>query len=253
MNARVWDPVAAPLAARFRVLGLDARGHGDSERDPAFRYHHAAVTNDLAAVADHLGLGRFSLVGHSMGGYASIRYAARHPERVAKLVLVDAGPELPVSSRARRGADREPANPTFESEEAYVAVLARLHRRARPERLRAFAHHGLRRRADGRLEPKLDPAFLRPRSAGDPENRRAFDRARWAREEGERLWECLAEIACETLVVHGEVSPVLSASTVRRMVGSALADGRSVSIPGAGHAVMLDEPEALLAALVSFL
>ena len=105
----------------------------------------------------------------------------------------------------------------------------------------------------GRLVPKLDPAFLRPRTPRDPENRRGFDRARWAREETERLWRYLAAIPCPTLVVRGEKSVILSAETSARMVGEVLPDGREVVVPGAGHAVMLDAPAAFRAALGEFL
>ena len=93
-SARVWDDFVPGVASRYRTLALDARGHGDSDHDPGYRYHHAGITRDIESVVDALALETLSLVGHSMGGYASIRYAAHHPERVAKLVLVDAGPVI---------------------------------------------------------------------------------------------------------------------------------------------------------------
>jgi pimeloyl-ACP methyl ester carboxylesterase len=254
MSARVWDPFAQALAPHFRVLALDARGHGDSDHDPRFRYSHAAVTRDLECAVEALGLERLGLVGHSMGGYASIRYAARHPERVERLVLVDAGPDLRLEApRPKRRASRTPSKSGFESPSAYAAALGVVYPRAQADTLRALAPHWLRRRPDGRYEPKMDPAFLRPKSARDPEERRAFDRQAWAREESERLWRYLARVTCPVLVVRGEDSQVLSAGTAARMVDEVLRDGRAVEIPGAGHAVMLDAPEALVDALLAFL
>ena len=252
-GARIWDPFVPPLAKHYRVLALDARGHGDSDRDPEYRYSHAAVSRDLTEVIESLDLDPVVLVAHSMGGTASILYAARYPERVAQLVLVDAGPELSTQSRAGRGVRRAGVDRSFADAKAYRVVLARLHPRADPAALEHWAEHGLRRRSDGRYEAKLDPAFLRPKSASDPANRRRFDRATWARQEEERLWRHLAQISCPTLVVRGEHSDMLSATTQERMVREGLPDGRAVTIPGAGHVVMLDAPEALREALGSFL
>jgi esterase len=252
-SARIWDPVVPDLAPRYRTLALDARGHGDSDRDPEFRYNHAAVARDIESVVDHLGLERLVLVGHSMGGYASIRYAARHPQRVLRLVLVDAGPDLSTRSRSARVAARAGVDRSFASPEAYAATLARIHPRAEAATLARLARHWLRRRDDGRYEPRLDPAFLRPPSAADPDNRRRFDRAAWARRESARLWDDLARIPCPTLVVRGGRSALLSEATQRRMVEEVLSDGRGACLATAGHAVMLDDPEGLRAALRAFL
>ncbi len=252
-SARIWDPFALPLAQTYRTLALDQRGHGDSDHDPEYRYHHASIARDLELVLDHLEIESVVLVSHSMGGYASLRFAARHPHRVAKLVLVDAGPELSVASRAARGESREPRNPDFASPDEYTRILARLYPRARVQALAALAPHWLRQRADGRFEPKLDPTFLRPKSAADPANRQKFDRRAWAREEEARLWDCLSRVSCPTLVVRGALSPHLSQATVARMVDEVLPDGRAVTVPDAGHVVMLENPEALNAALTDFL
>jgi pimeloyl-ACP methyl ester carboxylesterase len=249
-DSHVWDPFAPDFAACYRTLALDARGHGDSDHDPQFRYHHAALARDIEAVLDALGGAPATLVAHSMSGYASIRVAARSPGRIERLVLVDAGPQL--AAAARSGAEREPAEASYADPGEYARALARSHPRVDSATLERLARHWLRARPDGRLEPKLDPAFLRPRSAADPEHRRSFDRGRWAREETARLWKLLARVACPTLVVHGEHSPMLSRATVERMLG-VLADGRAVAVPGAGHAVLLEAPEAFRAALRDFL
>ena len=93
-DAHVWDPFAAALALHYQTLALDQRGHGESDHDPEARYSHESMTADLAAVVDGLELERVTLVGHSMGGYNALRYAAEQPARVTRLVLVEAGPEL---------------------------------------------------------------------------------------------------------------------------------------------------------------
>jgi len=251
-SCRVWDPFVADLAPRFRVLALDARGHGESEHDPSYRYHHAGLSRDIEAVLDALGIARTTLVAHSMSGYAAIRFGARHPERLQRLVLVDAGAQL--SPRARESAERQAPDASWESPAEYAEWLARSHPLATRETLERLAGHWLRPGQAGRLVPKLDPAFLRPRSAPDaPAHKRRFDRARWAREETQRLWRDLAEIRCPTLLVRGARSPMLSAETAARMVEEVMADARQVVIPDAGHAVPLDNPEALGRALSEFL
>jgi pimeloyl-ACP methyl ester carboxylesterase len=250
-SARVWDPFVPDLAGRFHVFALDARGHGDSEHDPEYRYHHASIAADLGAVLAGLRAERATLVAHSMSGYAALRFAAREPERVERLVLVDAGPEL--SGRPQRG-EREPPETVYPSPEAYADALARQHPHTPRETLLRLARHWLRPDGEGRFVPRLDPAFLRPRASPDaPANRRSFDRARWAREETLRLWRCAERVRCPTLVVRGELSPMLSAATVARMVGEVMADATEVVIPGAGHAVMLDAPEPFRGALAGFL
>ncbi len=89
-HARSWDWVAERLCSDYRVLAMDLRGHGDSQWSPDGAYLPAYHLLDFAAFVDALGLESFSLVAHSYGGNPSARYAAIYPERVRKLVLVDA-------------------------------------------------------------------------------------------------------------------------------------------------------------------
>ncbi len=81
-HARTWDHEAAALAGRFRIIALDQRGHGDSDPAPDGDYTLTALTGDIAAVVDALGLARVSLVGLSLGGRVAI---VRSPERFASV------------------------------------------------------------------------------------------------------------------------------------------------------------------------
>jgi pimeloyl-ACP methyl ester carboxylesterase len=250
-SCRVWDPFVEALTPHYRVLALDARGHGDSAHDPEYRYHHAALAADLEAVLDGLGLPRATLVAHSMSGYAAIRLAAKRPARVERLVLVDAGAQL--SGRASRHEGERP-EPRYASPEDYAEALAASHPHTPRNTLVRLARHWLRDDGAGHLVPRLDPAFFRPRQhAGAPAHKRGFDRARWAREETARLWRYLAAVECPTLLVRGALSPLLSAETAARMVHEVMRDAREVVVEGAGHAVMLDRPEAFRDALAPFL
>jgi len=89
-----WKVQLAHLRKTRRALALDLRGHGESA--PALDdYTVESLAQDIAAVVDGLGLQRFVLVGHSMGGAAAIAYAGAHPQRVAGLVLVGAPGQTP--------------------------------------------------------------------------------------------------------------------------------------------------------------
>lgn len=87
LSSQMWAPVLPALAEAARVIALDLRGFGESDAPPA-GYTMEALAEDVMAVADALGLGRFLLGGHSMGGYVAFRVAARWPERLAGLILV---------------------------------------------------------------------------------------------------------------------------------------------------------------------
>jgi pimeloyl-ACP methyl ester carboxylesterase len=83
-----WSAQLAHLRATRRAVAFDARGHGLSDPPRSGSYAVSALAEDIAVVADGLGLKRFVLVGHSMGGSSAIAYAGAHPDRVASLVLV---------------------------------------------------------------------------------------------------------------------------------------------------------------------
>ena len=235
------------------MLAVDNRGHGDSQADPGYRYHNAAIARDVTAVVEALHLTPVTLVGHSQGGHACLRFAGRSPERVTRLVLIDAGPDVSAGGSGAAGDALRLLAPEYESTDAYEALLAEIHPRLGAADRSALARHSLRATADGRLVPRLDPRFLRKESKRAAESRVAFDREAWAATETERLWQSLARITCPTLVIRGAGSTLLSAATMRRMVGSVLADGRGIEIPDAGHTVMLDAPTAFRDALRGFL
>jgi pimeloyl-ACP methyl ester carboxylesterase len=79
-SRRMWDPVTELLAAQWRVVRVDLRGHGESERHAP--YDAVTMAADVAAVVEHLGLDRPLLVGHSLGGVVVTAYGgAGHPAR----------------------------------------------------------------------------------------------------------------------------------------------------------------------------
>ena len=92
-DARIWDEVIDILAARYRVLSYDKRGHGLSDAPPG-GYSLEDHIGDLGGLLDHVGMRRVALAGVSVGGLIAQGYALAHPQRLAALVLCDTTPKV---------------------------------------------------------------------------------------------------------------------------------------------------------------
>jgi pimeloyl-ACP methyl ester carboxylesterase len=99
-DRRYWTATAAALAPPYRVITVDARGYGEAPASGPFAI--ADLADDLAALLDALGVSAATVVGLSMGGYAALAFAQRHPARLAALVLADtrAAADSPETRRA---------------------------------------------------------------------------------------------------------------------------------------------------------
>src|SRR3972149_5766022 len=89
-NHVCWRSMADILAPRHRLIAYDLRGRGDSDKPPT-GYSLDQHGRDLGALLDHFGLKKAVLMGHSLGAHIALKFAAAHPQRVSKLVLVDGG------------------------------------------------------------------------------------------------------------------------------------------------------------------
>jgi pimeloyl-ACP methyl ester carboxylesterase len=99
-NSAQWSGQLQHMRQSRRAVALDFRGHGRSDPPKNGAFSMAAMAGDIAAVVDTLAIGKFVLVGHSMGGGVALEYAGAHPERVAGLLLVDPigdGTKLPAA------------------------------------------------------------------------------------------------------------------------------------------------------------
>jgi pimeloyl-ACP methyl ester carboxylesterase len=85
--ADVWLGWLPALVAHYRIVRLDMRGHGRSPVPAGYPWTMDALAGDLEALADGAGLGRFHLVGESIGGTTAMIYAARHASRVRTLTV----------------------------------------------------------------------------------------------------------------------------------------------------------------------
>jgi haloacetate dehalogenase len=94
----MWHAVVGPLAQRFRVIAMDLRGRGDSQRIAASTDHAAyskrAMAADAIAVMRHFGIDRFAVCAHDRGARVAHRLALDHPAAVSRLMLLDIAPTL---------------------------------------------------------------------------------------------------------------------------------------------------------------
>src|SRR5262249_23640100 len=90
-NRSFFAPQAKHFAKRHRVVSLDLRGHGDSDK-PQGPYPISAYVDDIAHLITTLRLGKVVAVGHSMGGITVLELGAAHPDKVAAVVMVDPAP-----------------------------------------------------------------------------------------------------------------------------------------------------------------
>lgn len=90
-NAATFDALAPKLCTHFHIVALDLPGHGHSQwRPPGTFYHYVDYLHDVLASADALGWERFGLLGHSLGGAVASMLAGIVPQRIERLLLIEA-------------------------------------------------------------------------------------------------------------------------------------------------------------------
>ena len=240
-NAHNFDTLASHLTRGYHVLSIDIRGRGESGWGPAKEYLPQHYTNDLSAMLEALGIAKSTLIGTSLGGIVSMMFAGGWPERAARLVLNDVGPEVDPAGSSRVASALTEAPEEFRD----LGEVAAYYRLAYPRTanmpesdLREWAQWSVKPGKNGGLTWKMDPSIRRPPRGGAAQAR--LD-----------LWVPFARISCPILVIRGAQSDILAPLTARQM-RTTHTDVTVAEIPGVGHAPSLVEPESL-AALKSFL
>ena len=239
-HSRIWDRFALAARHKYRVIGMDQRGHGQSGW-ASDGYDRASFVTDLHGLVRELGMERVTLVGLSMGGWHALLYASEYPEMVDRVVLVDIAPEVGRRSERRTGDDEEPTPSSFESVEQAFAFARRRNPRPPDDLLLTDVSNSLRQREDGKWVWRPDPAMLQA-GFDDPANP---DKIR-------RYWAALESLACPLLVVRGAESGLVPDDVVTRML-EANPLVSAVDVPRSGHNVPLDNPDGFLAAVGAFL
>lgn len=226
---RMWDELVPALAPRYRVLAIDARGHGRSPL-PARPWSLADMADDAVRLLDKHRIARAHWVGLSMGGMVGQAFALAHADRLAKLVIANS-----TSSYGKDG------------------------RAMWDNRIRLVTEGGLAAIRDMVASRYFSPAF----TAAHPDIV-ARVMARFMETPAEGYLGCceairemefqgdLARIAAPTLVIAGELdqgTPVaMSKAIADRIPGARLA-----VIPGASHLSAIEKPTAFNAAVAGFL
>ena len=235
-NSADFDGVAPHVASLGRrVLALDMRGRGWSDRDPdPARYRPDVYAQDVVDALNALDIERAVFIGTSMGVVITMFVAALAQSRVAAAVLNDAGPELNPVGLARIAAYVGKSGPVASWDEMTALVKAS-QSLAFPDAddafWRIFARRVAQQLPDGSVAFAYDPAiskvFTRPQPVPAPSL--------------VPLFEKLAKVP--VLVIRGALSDVLSEEGVAVM-SHIKPDLETAEVPRVGHAPTLEEPEA---------
>jgi len=228
-NASWWWPMLATLCPSHRLVALDFRGHGDSDHPEELRV--GAFHGDVESLVHHLGVARYALIGHSLGAHVALDHAARHPE-VRAVVAIEPARGAQKSDR-RRARMALAARRTYRTREEAISRYRFLpEAKLADETLRQhIALRSIQREPDGRYGYKFDPRWFRL-PAAEPAPKQ--------------------DIRCPALIVRGGESGLLTAEGARALLLE-LPDGRLLEVPGAGHNVHLEQPEAVAAAILEHL
>jgi esterase len=219
-----FEEFAEAAATDFYLIAPDQRGRGSTDWANDARYDTDSYVADLLQLADNWPLQRFAIIGHSMGGTNAINFAARYPERVSALVIIDSSPDLNPLGLGRIARETSAMPPSFDSEAAARSYLRALHVGASERSISTRLACALAEQA-GRLVWRLDSAIF-PLKPDPPE----------------RSWAALAAIECPTLIVRASDSDLVTIECANRMV-QILKHGEGASVPNAGHMVLEDNPE----------
>ena len=217
-----WPRFSRPLTARYHVVALDLPGFGDSSK-PETSYDVGTQVERLNAFAKALGIHKLHLIGNSMGGHIAALYAARHPEQVLSVALLNnAGVSAPQASELFKRLDRGDANPLLvRNADDFNNMLDFLfvEKPPLPESLkqylaqRAMASHDFNQKIFSQLRERYIPL--------EPE---------------------LAKIQVPTLLLWGDKDQVLDVSSIKVMQ-PLLKQPSVVIMQACGHLPMIERPE----------
>ena len=231
--ARTFDHVAPHFTSRYHVIALDMRGHGDSSWDVEGRYQVEDHAADLTGFVRALGLRNLVLWGNSTGGRVVQVFAGMHPELVSHVIAEDVGPERPrqIADNYSRRVAQEQAG--WASEDELLAQLRKTNSGTSDEVLVPYVKYGTKRRDDGRLIWKRDPALVKGFVATD-------------------LWRFVREIKAPTLYLLGGRSTIVPPET-QEQLKKELPRVTIVTIPGVGHYPSDEKPDEFLKIVDGFL
>ena len=237
-NADIWDDLAWLLSGDYYVVALDQRGHGKSDWSENGDYSIDDHFSDLVRFIEHLDLDELILIGHSMGGRNALFYCTCRPERIKKLILVDARPgnsEQSVEALKRMldfaGVNAGDIDDTVQKANTLFPDLS----------LKA-AYNQVRTESEKAVETKNSHSF-------DPW---LVVASQLVDNRVEDLWPFMESVSCSTLVIRGEHSTFISKEDAENMI-YLIPGAKMETIPHASHLPMWENRQAFHQAVLSFL
>tara|TARA_Y100001934_G_scaffold2492_1_gene3854 strand:+ start:884 stop:1540 length:657 start_codon:yes stop_codon:yes gene_type:complete len=215
----MWRGQVEAFQNRYRLIPWDMRGHGQTTCPEELSHFSQALTDDdMAALLDHLEIDQAVIAGHSLGGFMSLSFNVAHPDRVKALVLQGCGPG-------------------YRRDEPRLAWNERAERRAR-----TLEEGGL---------PALGGGAEVGESVQGSANGLAFAARGILSQVDSRVMDSVKVISVPTLVICGDGDkPYVDGA---RYMGDRIPGATYVEVPGAGHGVNVEKPDAVNAALEAFL
>jgi pimeloyl-ACP methyl ester carboxylesterase len=234
-HAHWWDFTIPHLAARFRCVAVDLRGHGESGRPDNGDYGLTAHAGDVTAVVDALGLGGGAVVGHSFGGWVAMVYAGQAGSALAALAVLDSRPQIGVRSARMLEALRKLPHTRYPTRAEAISRFRLLPAAttAAPEVLAHVAAHGVVGDAEGMYLARFDRRAL---AGAGPQDLTPYLRA----------------ARCPILAVRAAHSEIVDAAALQAY-RDAVPSAELVEIAEAHHHLMLDRPATLAEVLGRFL
>lgn len=234
-NARFWDCLASALSPRHKIIAMDLRGRGLSDKPPTGYAidHHC---KDVLALMDDLGLERPVLMGHSLGAFISLVFAAQYPDRVGRLILVDGGGKLNETQMAKVFTGIKPSldrlGQIFSSFEDYVSQMKQApFLQPWNSYMETYFRYEVEE-VEGGLRSRVHPKHIEE----EAQNLRKVDSTQFYR-----------NVTCPTLILRAtkgmlaEDDFVLPKEAAERMVRE-IPNARCVDLEGTNHYTILFQP-----------
>ena len=215
LNREIWKKMAESFLIPHRVILPDVRGHGESDA-PEGAYPMRLLAEDILSLLDFLKIDNAAICGHSMGGYITLAFAAKYPDRLSGLGLITTRAE---ADSVKNRADRYQMVDKVKQDGSIVLAESLAPKLTKDEKIREKSYDML---------IKTDPVGIIGVLQGMAErpDRRDF----------------LSKIRVPSLVIAGDQDQIIEVEDARKMSQS-IPKSRFHLVPGAGHMPMLEEPK----------
>jgi len=234
-----WDDVSTEFYQNYHIFALDQRGRGESDWAPGGDYSSDSFVADLEGFCAAVGLDKFILIGHSMGGRNSMAFAGKNAGMIEKMVIIDIGPDLNPIGSGRITQEMIDVPEEFDSFEDVFEYQSKQNRFCSEPVLRRRLTYATRELPNGKFGWRYDLEIR--------EQRRNSTGAKQP-----DLWLTLPKINCPVLIVRGSETDTLGLETAEKMA-EVLPDGKLVHVERAAHMVFEDNPEGFISVLHDFL